>query len=125
LTWAWAAAALLALAACPARTQGREVPAVITHPSAQSRAELARVVSDALKGAPVTLAEDALTRESSLMVERARPRDARGVPLDGRERGRPEHFLLVTSDARCLLVHEGSGRRWTLGSTTCAPARKD
>jgi hypothetical protein len=111
----------LGLAALQTCSPPPDVPAVITSPTAESRAELARTVSHALNGASITLADDALVRESTLIVERARPRDLEGRPLTGRETGRPEHFHLVKSGARCVLVHEGSGRRWTLASTTCSP----
>jgi len=114
-------AASLALAACHARAAPRDVPAVITHSTPQSRAELVRVVSRALDRETVTLADDALTADSTLIVERTRRRDAQGLPLDGRETGRPERFRLVQSGARCVLVHERSGRRWTLRSAVCSP----
>ncbi len=112
---------ILFLAACQTLAARPDVPAVITNPTSESRTELARTVSRALNGAPITLADDALTRESSLIVERARPRDLDGRPLTGREVGRPEHFRLVKNGSRCVLVHEGSGRRWTLASATCSP----
>jgi hypothetical protein len=115
------AGALLAVAACHPRPASRDVPAVISSPTPQSRAELARVVSRALDGAPVTIADDALTREDTLIVERTVRRDAQGRPLTGRDTGRPEHFRLVRSGGRCVLVHERTGRRWTLESTTCSP----
>lgn len=118
---AWAAAALLAIAACATASGGRDQPAVLTHPTADSRAELARIVSGALHGAPITLADDALTRDSTVILERAPARTAGGVPLSGRETGRPEHFRLVRAGARCVLVHERTGQRWTLKAATCAP----
>jgi hypothetical protein len=78
-------------------------------------------VSGALNGAPVTLADDALVHDDTLVVERAPHRDASGRPLDGRETGRPEHFRLVRNDTRCVLIRERTGRRWTLASATCSP----
>jgi hypothetical protein len=98
------------------------VPAVITNPGPKSRAELARVVSRALHGAPLTLAEDALTRESTLIIERARTHGPDGTALLGRDPGRPQRFRLVKRGARCELVHEGSGRRFLLSSARCAPS---
>ena len=121
MTTTLSVAALLALAACPARSAPRDVPAVITNPGAESHAELVRVVSGALRGAAVTIADDALTTDSTLIIERARPRDAAGRPLGGRDRGRPEHFRLVRNASRCVLVRERSGERWTLASATCSP----
>jgi hypothetical protein len=89
---------------------GRGVPAVITDPTADSRA---------LHGEPLTLADDALTRDSTLIVERVRPRDENGAPLLGRDTGRPERFRLVKEGSQCVLVHEGTGERYPLESTTC------
>ena len=65
-------------------------PALLTNPTAQSISELQRAVRDALNGAPVRLAGDALTQNSILVVERVQPRDAAGLPLNGRELGKPE-----------------------------------
>ena len=116
-----AMAGLLSLAACASMSGQRDLPAVLTNPTAESRAELVRAVSGALHGAPITLADDALTRDSTLIIERARPRTADGVPLSGRETGRPEHFRLVKSGSHCVLVHERTGKRWTLKAATCSP----
>lgn len=120
-TSAVCAAAALALAGCLPRLAPPDVPAVLTHPTARSHAELVRVVSRAMNGAPVTIADSALTSDDVLIVERVPRRDARGVDLNGRETGRPEHFRLVKSGPRCVLVQDRTGRRWTLGSATCAP----
>jgi hypothetical protein len=43
------------------------------------------------------------------------------VLLNGREIGRPEHFRLVKNGTRCVLVHERTGKRWTLKAATCSP----
>ncbi|MGE5198263.1 MAG: hypothetical protein ACM3H9_01390 [Rhodospirillaceae bacterium] len=111
----------LAFCGCAQRSAQPDVPALLTNPTVQSRAELARVVSEAMNGAPVTLADDALTASDTLIVERAVRRDAQDMNLRGRETGRPEHFRLVKSGSRCVLVHVGSGRRWTLSAATCSP----
>jgi hypothetical protein len=100
---------------------GSDLPAVIVAPTAQSRDELQQAVSNTLNGAPVTLADDALTHDSTLIIERNQARDAKGVPLSGRELGRPEKFQLVKSGNDCILIHEASGKRWTLKHTTCSP----
>jgi hypothetical protein len=114
-------AGMLSLAACATTSGRRDLPAVLTNPTAESRAALARAVSGALNGAPITIADDALTRDSALIIERPQPRTADGVPLSGRERGRPEHFRLVKNGSRCVLVHERTGKRWTLKAATCSP----
>jgi hypothetical protein len=121
VTGAACAAVIVALAGCLPHVAPRDVSAVLTNPTAQTHAELVRVVSQAMNGAPVTIANTALTADDVLIVERTIRRDARGRELNGRETGRPEHFRLVKSGSRCVLVHERTGRRWTLESATCAP----
>ena len=111
---------LLCIAAWP---DSSAAPAVIVNPSGASRMELARVVRKALHGAPVTLADDALTTSNTLLIERATPRDASGRPLNGRSLDRPERFDLFARKSRCVLVQSRTGRRWTLRHTACAVMR--
>lgn len=113
---------ILMLAGVPAcRTWPAEpdAPAVITHPTAASRADLELAVSQSLGGAPVRLADDALTRESLLLVGRAQARDTGGLPLNGRELERPQHFRLVRRGSRCVLLHLETGKLHALPHTTC------
>lgn len=119
------AGAALALAGCASPPPAaEEVPALITQPSALSRAELERVVSNALGGVAVTLADDALTRESEFTLERPRLRDESGTLLNGRElTRRVEHFSLLKVGADCVLVHERSSQRWTLVHSSCVAAK--
>jgi hypothetical protein len=116
-----ALAAVASLLGCVGRPAPRDVPALLASPTAAARAELADAVSRALAGRPVTLAEDALTKDDTLLVERTTRRDAGGAPLDGRRTGRPDRFHLVASGAECVLVHEGSGRRFVLKAASCVP----
>ena len=115
------AAGLVAAGACAQRAAQTDVPAVLTSPTEATRAELLRVVSEAMEGAPVTLAADALTREDTLIVERAASRETKDMNLGGREMRRPDHFRLVKHGAVCVLVHVESSRRWTLASAGCSP----
>lgn len=117
---AFVAVTLASMACATTATRGDQ-PAVLTSPTPESRAELARIVRSAFHGAPVTLADDALTRDGTLIIDRAVARTKERVPLSGRETGRPEHFRLVKRGSRCLLVHERTARRWTLAAATCAP----
>jgi hypothetical protein len=96
-----------------------ERPARIVNPSAGSRAELRRVVGDMLFGAEITLADDALTDSSVLIVERSRIRSLDNPPLSGRDLGRPERFQLVTTGTLCVLIHENNQARYELLETEC------
>jgi hypothetical protein len=107
-----------------ARPEPSDPPAIIVNPSEASRMELARVVREALHGAPVTLADDALTTSNTLVIEHANPRDASGRPLNGRSLDRPERFELFTRKSRCVLVQSRTGRRWTLRHTECVIANQ-
>ncbi len=98
----------------------RERPAVLAHPSAEVRATLARDVAEALHRDQVLLADDALVHDSELIIEPVRPRDAAGLPLQGRELRAPEHFRLVKSGGRCILIHQEDGRRFRLPGARCA-----
>jgi hypothetical protein len=114
-------AGLVAIGACAQRSANADVPAVLTSPTDAARAELLRIVGEALNGAPVTLAADALTREDTLIVERAERRDTKDMNLGGREMRRPDHFRLVKRGAACVLIHVETSRSWTLASAACSP----
>ena len=118
--------ALAALPPCRARAQPWGAPAIITHPTAASRAALERAVAlELTHGAPVRLAPDALTRQSLLLVGHAQVRDARGIPLNGRELGRPQHFRLLRRGSKCVLLHVETGKLSLLAHTTCRPLLGD
>jgi len=112
----------LALCACAAPALEPEQRALLMSPGAEVREELRRAVSDSFHGAPVVLADDALTMSSELIVERTPVRDASGRILSGREEDRPQHFHLVTAAGACVLVHDASGRRTILKAAHCSPA---
>lgn len=114
------AATVLAPAAC-GTLSAQEQPAVIAAPTAQSRAELERVVSSAFNGQPVTLADDALTRESVLSIERRTPPGPQGRIATGRTLEAPTRFNLVLRGSRCLL-RAADGREWELTEAQCVPA---
>ncbi len=112
--------ALLA-SACNTLSEASDKPAVIIRPSDESRAELLRVLSSALKGIRITLAADVLTNDSLLTLERNPPRDLRARQLTGRQLERPQQFRLVMNGSDCILVDLSNGVRWRLRDTLCAP----
>jgi len=111
--------ALIALPACRAWPAAPGHPAVIVHASAASRADLERAVSEAFGGKPVRLADDALTRDSLLVVGRAQARDARGIPLNGRALEHPRHFRLLRRGSHCILLHVETRKSSVLMHTQC------
>jgi hypothetical protein len=114
-------AVTVAPAAC-GTLSAQEQPAVIAAPTVASRAELARVVSAAFNGQPVTLADDALTHESVLTTERRTPPGEQGRAATGRTLDAPQRLNLVLRGTRCFLVHAFDGREWELNEAQCVPA---
>jgi hypothetical protein len=108
--------------ACAAHAEMLRTPAVIVKPTAETRAELERVIRNAIGDVSVRLADDALTTSNMLSLEHARPRDPEGRLLNGRELRRPETFELFKRGSRCVLVRSRTGRAWTLHHVQCVAA---
>ncbi len=106
-------------AACSSPPVQPDTPALRVNPDADSRTEIEQVVSSALDGVAVTIADDALTRESTLTIERGLRRRVDAPPELGRDLGRPQHFQLVLDARQCFIVHRETGLRWLLTSTEC------
>ncbi|HEY6598478.1 MAG TPA: hypothetical protein VIZ30_04170 [Pseudomonadales bacterium] len=102
------------LVACTA-----ERPARIVAPTPESRAELQRVVSAALDGVAVQLADDAFVNGSLLSVEPRAFRDADGTRIMGRDLGTPTQFRLVKHGEQCIVERVDTERRLVLADTRC------
>jgi hypothetical protein len=114
-------AAVLSPAAC-STLAAQEQPAVVAEHTERSRAELARVASAAFNGQPVLLADDALMRESVLLLERQTPPGPQGRAATGRTLEVPARLNLVLRGTRCFLVRDSDGREWELSEARCVPA---
>jgi hypothetical protein len=111
--------ALLALLCACAATEGTEdQAAVIVSPNAVSRAALQQAVSSML-GKSVLLSDDALTKESTLIIERAAARDPSGRKIEARGAPEPDVLRLVKRDGACVLIHESSKNVTVLQGVTC------
>jgi hypothetical protein len=96
-----------------------EAAAVLVESNPETRAEIVRAVGEALGNSDVMIATDALTRDSTLFIERKPARDATGHRLSGRDYGRPERFDLVKQADACVLVHASTQKRYGLKGVTC------
>jgi len=113
---------LVLLGACQSQPAGGDTPALLSGTEADQK-ELREKIRDALSAdRPVLLADDALTRDSLLVIERASPRDLRHPPLNGRNLQRPETFRLLLDNERCWLERLGDGKRWEMVEASCIPA---
>jgi len=111
----------LSLSSCAATSEGAEQrDAVIVTPNAASRAALQQAVAK-LVGQPVTLADDALTRASSLTIERTAARDPSGRRIEARETAMPQSVRLVKRGSSCVLIHDASGAEVVLNDVACQP----
>jgi hypothetical protein len=93
--------------------------AVIVDPDAASRAALQEAVNAALH-TNVTLADDALTETSILIIERKVPQSIEGSPAQGRNMGMPIQFRLVTNGSECILIDQRDMSRAVLADTVCS-----
>ena len=108
-----AAALLLALACAAPQVQGMQKDdalAVLVEPSPQARDAIVRALAGAL-GSQVMLADDALTSDSKLIIERSH--------LEGRDLGQPEQFVLVKNGGSCVLIHQRTQKRYALPEASC------
>ena len=112
-------AAVVVLVACQARPKANDLPAVIEGPTAASRAELVNVISAALNGVEVMLADDALTKSSSLIIERKRLQGIQGRIDSGRVMETPEIFDLVIIGSSCVLIRRRDESRYDLNLAVC------
>jgi hypothetical protein len=95
------------------------VPALITNPGLETRQELEETISAAMNGAQITLAEDALTVSSVLVIERGMQRGINRPPELGRDMGQPYRFQLFITGTQCVLVDEQSGQHMPLKTVEC------
>lgn len=116
-------AAAFAVLACTTLAAAAQ-PALIEQPTPESKAELTRVLGEAFHGRSVTIADDALTRDSVLVIERRAIKGPEGNPAGGRSLETPEVFRLVLRDRRCELIRSSDLRRWALSETSCVVNRR-
>ena len=83
-----------------------------------SRAALQRAVNDALN-TNVTLADNALTESSLLIIERSPPRSMQNLPTQGRNMDVPIQFRLVINRDDCILIDHRDRSRYLLEDTKC------
>lgn len=110
---------LILLAGCMQPGALPETPARLVEPDAASRAELQAVVAAAIGQATVQLADDALTGDGVLLIERTPRADDLGRRLPGRDFGAPRRFQLLRAGADCILAEADSDRRWVLEQARC------
>jgi hypothetical protein len=110
---------MMLVTGCTSSPAHSEHPALIVNATPESRAELLSVTRAALNNVPLTLADDVLTHESMLLIERQQRFDANGLSLNGRDLDRPERFLLSIDGKQCVLTHERTQQHWVLKQTRC------
>lgn len=116
LAWIFAGIFGLGLTACSSLDTDAMTDALLVSPSADTQSEITSAVAAALNGAKVTIASDALTRKSTLIID---PAGSNMPGAAGQIMGRPDHFDLKLSGKRCVLIHRQTGETYTLKTATC------
>lgn len=108
---------MLLLTACNSDTYQSEslIPAKVAQPNDASRQELQHTISSALNLPKVLLSEDALTHSNVLIIEQSRLLN---------EMSRPNIFRLFKSGSQCILVLQGTNKRWILENIQCESVHK-
>ncbi len=111
--------ACLALSGCQSTAQEETLSAaVIINSNAKTTQELTQIISQTL-GAEVIIADDALTQNHWLIVERKQHRNIEHGVLDGRSDETPENFKLVMKKDKCVLTYPKKQREWVLKNVRC------
>ncbi|MCG9754048.1 hypothetical protein L1D40_02260 [Shewanella insulae] len=97
------------------------VPAIISEPSAESLTELEAAIAKLLQIDKVTLAADAFTQNSRLVLERHPHRDPNGQLLMGRSFELPQIVQLWISGDECFVADTEEHRSAPLTVTRCTP----
>ena len=111
-------ACAMTLSSCKNVAPDTDQAAVIINADTASRAALQETVNAALL-TDVTLADDALTDMSVLIIERKIPQYIEGSPAQGRNMEMPIQFRLVTDGTNCILVDQRDASRHILADTRC------
>lgn len=109
---------VLPLAACQHLAEA-DAPATLLAPGNACIAQMAAFAT-AQTGRSVTLTAQAFESSDALLLERPLLRGPDGLPLNGRELGRPEVFHLRKSGGTCVMVYDKSGAQQPLDACTCA-----
>ena len=112
---------IILLSGCRGLGTNSDLPALITEPDDASRAALQSTLSGLFGGYEVTLADDALTRSSLLVLELGAQKTLSNLPAKGRIVTEPYRFRLVKNDDECALIDLRDGSRHVLADTTCIP----
>lgn len=118
---------LLASAACGGAQGGGDSvgdnPAVVVHPTAETRTAVAQAVTRVLSHAPVSVDDDALATTGVVIAERSALKQAAQMQAGEapHEPDRSERFHIVLRGERCYLVHDRTFSYYELPGTTCTP----
>lgn len=108
-------------AGCQTLDAGSDVPAVITEPDDASRAALRNTLAEIYDDRRITIADDALTTTSLLILEIGPPRTGAATDVGDRQTERPLRIRLVRNGDDCVLIDLRDDSRHALADTNCVP----
>ncbi len=111
---------LPAFVGCKNSITKNAVDAIILNPSVASQEELLSVTKEALNRSHIVLADNALTTDSILIIDRDLKNDLSGDYAMGRRFDQPIKFRLLKKNGQCILIQENTDKYWVLQQTQCA-----
>lgn len=112
------------LSACQTVGVSPETEAILVQPTDACRAELRATIARMVNASSAALTDDALTRESLVIIEKKHPRDASGLPMAGRDFDKPEQFRLMKINNECVLIRLRTSVREALRECGCVPLER-
>lgn len=90
------------------QTKTQIVPAVVTSINPQTKAQLQQAIKSLLNR-DITIADNAFSQTSDILIERAVVKDERGLPIMGREFSNALRLSLMTDGKNCILQSSETG----------------
>ena len=108
----------LGLFGCKTLDEHNAHPAKVINFNADAKAEIAGLINNIMPGANVKLADDILSKDYRLFIQRA-SMTVDGNPVDGRITEMPRKFELFESNGGCFLVDSKTNKSYLLKKVDC------
>lgn len=121
--WLWPSliSTLLLVTGCQ-QAKAQLVPAVVTSITPASKAQLQQAIKSLLYR-DITIADNAFSQTSDILIERAVIKDERGLPIMGRNLGQALKLSLMTDGKNCFLQSSETGtEKVAVSAIGCKPA---
>ncbi|MCP4488405.1 MAG: hypothetical protein GY820_13950 [Gammaproteobacteria bacterium] len=115
----------LTIIGCKTIQVNAPAPALLEEVTDEVLTEIRQVISAALHGRKVIIADNVFTRSSKLIIQRKRHLDASGNPVQTRVDEAPFIYQLLKQNNSCFIEEASSSRRYILLQAKCRVLQTD